>query len=65
MPEIVKFKVTQPNEPQIVLFKVGFRGPPGAPSVGGAQISDEPDNALTIRLDGLFVPASRDLGTFA
>lgn len=51
--------------PKIVVVEIGFRGPPGAPGVGGAQISAEPDNALTIKPDGLFVPASRDLGTFA
>lgn len=65
MPEIVRIKIERPNEPQIALFKVGFRGPQGAPGVGGAQISADPDNALTTKPDGLFVPASRDLGTFA
>lgn len=55
MPEIVKFKISQPNEPQIVRFKVGFRGPPGPPSGGGAQISPAADNRLEAKPDGLFV----------
>lgn len=65
MPEIVEIEMRHPGEPEIAVVEVGFRGPPGAPGVGGAQISAEPDNALTIQPDGLFVPASRDLGTFA
>jgi hypothetical protein len=55
MPEIVKFKISQPNEPRIVRFKVGFRGPPGPPGLGGAQISPAADNRLEAKPDGLFV----------
>ena len=49
-------------QPQVTLTAVvGFEGKPG---VGGAQISPDPNNALTAKPDGLFVPVSLDLGTF-
>jgi hypothetical protein len=64
MPDIVEIEIGRPGEPVVVAIEAGFRGPPGAPGVGGAQISPDPDNALTARQNGLFVPASQDLGTF-
>lgn len=65
MPDIVEIEVRYPGEPDIAVVEVGFRGPAGRNGVGGADVSAEPDNALTIQPDGLFVPASRDFGTFS
>lgn len=49
-------------QPEITLtVVVGFEGKPGT---AGAQISPDPNNALTAQPDGLFVPAALDLGTF-
>ena len=59
MPEIIEIEIRHPGEPEITVVEVGFRGPAGAPGVGGAQISAEPDNALTIKPDGLFVDAEQ------
>ncbi|OLU22934.1 hypothetical protein BVH03_22045 [Pseudomonas sp. PA15(2017)] len=33
----------------------GEQGPPGPPGIGGAKISAEPNNRLTLKADGLHV----------
>ena len=57
MPEIVEIEIRHPGEPEISAIAVGFRGPAGAAGVGGAQISADAGNILSMKPDGLFVPA--------
>lgn len=49
---------------QDVVIEVGVQGPPGPPGGGTATISKDPDNLIEVRANGIFVPASQDLGTF-
>ena len=51
------------EQPVALVVKVVEQGPPGAPGVGGADISPDPDNALQARGNGLFVPQGTQLKT--
>lgn len=48
--------VVSDGERGTVIVTAGAQGPPGKNGIGGADISDEPDNQLEAKPDGLYVP---------
>lgn len=48
--------VVSDDDRATVIVTTGAQGPPGRNGIGGADISTEPDNQLTTKGDGLYVP---------
>lgn len=48
--------VVSDDQAGAVIVTSGAQGPPGRNGIGGADISAEPDNQLTAKDDGLYVP---------
>lgn len=48
--------LVEDSDSATVIVTAGAQGPPGKNGIGGADISDEPDNQLEAKSNGLYVP---------